>query len=246
MPQPIRTFRDDTGEAWLVLDNGHAIPLVTGSGDVGPAGPQGPQGPQGPPGPAGETGPSGSTGPQGPAGPTGPQGPPGPGVTDHGALTGLGDDDHPQYATKVALTTATDVWFSSLDRSSAVAVGGGATYDIAWESRNTDPDQIAFGWSSAGIQIPKAGVYLARLVVDYTNTTAGGRIALHTLINGGTTVDYGDRYYLPAVKALVNTTVAIRACNVGDVLSGRVVAFEQGLTLNVARLTVVGPINRGV
>lgn len=39
-------------------------------------------------------------GPQGPEGPTGPQGPPGPpgtGVSDHGALTGLSDDDHSQY-----------------------------------------------------------------------------------------------------------------------------------------------------
>lgn len=44
-------------------------------------------------------------GPQGPPGPPGPQGPAGPpgdggsGVTDHGALTGLADDDHPQYVT---------------------------------------------------------------------------------------------------------------------------------------------------
>lgn len=39
-------------------------------------------------------------GPQGPPGPEGPMGPPGSGgggVTDHGALTGLSDDDHPQY-----------------------------------------------------------------------------------------------------------------------------------------------------
>lgn len=34
----------------------------------------------------------GAPGAQGPAGPAGP-----PGTTDHGALTGLADDDHPQY-----------------------------------------------------------------------------------------------------------------------------------------------------
>lgn len=53
--------------------------------------------------PGGIPGPEGPEGPEGPAGPTGPQGPPGEdgvggGVTDHGALTGLGDNDHPQYA----------------------------------------------------------------------------------------------------------------------------------------------------
>lgn len=39
---------------------------------------------------------------QGLPGPVGPQGPPGSGggVTDHGALTGLSDDDHPQYLTQ--------------------------------------------------------------------------------------------------------------------------------------------------
>lgn len=55
-------------------------------------------GPQGPPGPAvaGPEGPPGADstvpGPEGPAGPPGP-----PGVTDHGAVTGLSDDDHPHY-----------------------------------------------------------------------------------------------------------------------------------------------------
>ena len=37
------------------------------------------------------------TGPAGPSGPAGPAGPAGTGGGDHGALTGLGDDDHPQY-----------------------------------------------------------------------------------------------------------------------------------------------------
>lgn len=39
----------------------------------------------------------GPPGPQGPAGPDGPTGSDGP--SDHGALTGLSDDDHPQYLT---------------------------------------------------------------------------------------------------------------------------------------------------
>src|SRR5258706_9380479 len=34
--------------------------------------------------------------------------PPAAGVTDHGALTGLNDDDHPQYTTNAEATTIAD------------------------------------------------------------------------------------------------------------------------------------------
>jgi microcystin-dependent protein len=64
-------------------------------GTPGTAGSQGEPGPVGPPGPAGPAGPEGPAGPQGPAGPGGQPG--GPGVTDHSQLTGLLNDDHPQY-----------------------------------------------------------------------------------------------------------------------------------------------------
>jgi hypothetical protein len=97
-------------------------------GPAGSTGPAGPAGPQGSTGPAGPTGPKGDAGPKGDTGLTGPQGPAGPGVpvggstgqvlakasaadhdttwatpsggiTDHGDLAGLADDDHPQYHT---------------------------------------------------------------------------------------------------------------------------------------------------
>src|SRR5690606_31894 len=55
-------------------------------------------------GPAGPAGPAGATGPQGPAGPQGP-----PGTTDHGMLTGLGDDDHPQYVMTGEVDSVTTV-----------------------------------------------------------------------------------------------------------------------------------------
>lgn len=47
----------------------------------------------------GSQGPQGIQGPQGPQGIQGPQGPAGSGggSSDHGALTGLADDDHPHY-----------------------------------------------------------------------------------------------------------------------------------------------------
>lgn len=40
----------------------------------------------------------------------GPQGPPGGGSADHGSLTGLGDDDHPQYVLRSILTTNGDLF----------------------------------------------------------------------------------------------------------------------------------------
>lgn len=62
----------------------------------------GPRGIQGPTGVQGIQGPAGATGPQGSQGPQGIQGIQGEGATgatgDHGFLTGLGDDDHAQYA----------------------------------------------------------------------------------------------------------------------------------------------------
>lgn len=67
-------------------------------GDPGAQGETGPQGDAGPQGPQGDPGADGATGPQGPQGDTGPQGETGPpGTTDHGAQTGLADDDHTQY-----------------------------------------------------------------------------------------------------------------------------------------------------
>jgi hypothetical protein len=75
---------------------------------------------------AGRQGATGATGPQGPAGPTGPQGPAGTGVTDHGALTGLGDDDHPQYQRADATFTSTDP-FTITDESLVVTTGAAVT-----------------------------------------------------------------------------------------------------------------------
>jgi hypothetical protein len=96
------------------------------TGATGPIGPTGATGAQGPKGDTGDTGPQGPPGEDGEDGADGAQGPAGPGVaaggttgqvlkkasntdydtewddevtviTDHGALSGLADDDHPQY-----------------------------------------------------------------------------------------------------------------------------------------------------
>lgn len=84
----------------------YVVPLPSQGAD----GVNGTQGTPGPSGPPGQRGPVGATGPAGPAGPTGATGPQGPsGPTDHGALSGLLDDDHPQYVMNGeanAITTA--------------------------------------------------------------------------------------------------------------------------------------------
>lgn len=71
------------------------------AGETGPAGAAGADGLQGAAGTQGEPGPAGPAGPAGPVGPAGPQGPVGqpggPGIVDHSQLTGLLNDDHPQY-----------------------------------------------------------------------------------------------------------------------------------------------------
>jgi hypothetical protein len=72
---PVRSYTDHDGVGWLMLSNGARIRLPEGGGGGEP-------GPPGPPGEPGEPGPAG---------------PPGTGVTDHGALSGLADDDHTQY-----------------------------------------------------------------------------------------------------------------------------------------------------
>jgi len=121
-------------------------------GPIGPAGPQGfpgaagPQGVQGDPGPQGLTGPAGPSGSQGPAGPQGVQGDPGPqgpagppGTTDHGALTGLSDDDHPQYIKEgdanrvttvmIADSNITNAKISAVDPSKISPQGAGSGLD---------------------------------------------------------------------------------------------------------------------
>lgn len=87
----VRGEQGERGEAGAIGPQGE-------QGLQGEQGPVGPQGEQGEPGVQGPVGPVGQAGPPGPAGPQGEQGPPGTGgITDHGGLTGLGDDDHPQY-----------------------------------------------------------------------------------------------------------------------------------------------------
>lgn len=121
-PQGVQGEKGDKGDKGDTGDTGpQGIQGIQGiKGDTGDTGPQGPQGETGPQGPKGDTG---DTGPKGDTGDTGPQGAglptggtsgqiltkntgtdydyqwqtPASGVTDHGMLTGLGDDDHTQY-----------------------------------------------------------------------------------------------------------------------------------------------------
>jgi len=106
----------------VVVDNLH---LITRGGTVVDAGNvRGAPGPTGPastvPGPAGPTGPKGDKGDTGPAGPSA-------GVTDHGDLTGLTDDDHTQYFNQARLNADGHVLFIG----SPAAVKADTTHNIA-------------------------------------------------------------------------------------------------------------------
>ena len=110
----IWAFSPDGALLYLLGDQSTGAAGPTGAtGATGPMGPPGADGfegadgatgPAGTPGATGATGATGAAGADGAAGAPGPQGPPGadgadgadgtPGATDHGALTGLADDDH--------------------------------------------------------------------------------------------------------------------------------------------------------
>jgi hypothetical protein len=98
------TFAND---GWEVSDSTGALMGIGAQGATGLTGPQGVAGSVGAQGAKGDTG---SSGAQGAAGATGAQGSTGaqgaPGSTDHGALTGLSDDDHSQYIHNAPATTA--------------------------------------------------------------------------------------------------------------------------------------------
>lgn len=117
----------------------YVVPLPA-EGEPGTAGSKGDQGNDGPQGPAGAVGPPGPTGAQGPTGATGPQGPAGPpGATDHGALTGLSDDDHPQYVmggetnsvstAMIADSAVTNAKIASVDPGKISPQGAGSGLD---------------------------------------------------------------------------------------------------------------------
>lgn len=105
-------------EAQTVIDGsvqGDNLILVTRGGTPIDAGNvRGPKGDTGATGAAGAVGAPGPAGPTGPTGPQGPQGDPGPssGVTDHGQLSGLSDDDHPQYYNAARLAGAAGYVFN--------------------------------------------------------------------------------------------------------------------------------------
>lgn len=90
----------------------------------------------------------GPTGPQGPAGPQGEVGPVGPtgGVTDHGLLTGLTDDDHPQYHTDargdVRYYTRAEIDTLMEDAGTAVFVDGVKVTTFEVDSTPVTPESI--------------------------------------------------------------------------------------------------------
>ncbi len=145
--------------------------LSIASGTVGPTGAQGPTGATGATGPQG---PAGATGPQGPAGATGPQGPAGSGVTDHGALTGLGDDDHPQYQHAHPTFTSTSP-FTITDESFVLTTGSAVTLPDATSNAGRT---VLVGAAAVVVTVSPAGT-------DSINISSGVVTSYRVLVSSG-------------------------------------------------------------
>src|SRR5690606_22682510 len=135
----------------------------------------------------GEQGPQGPEGPQGPQGEQGPKGDPG-GVTDHGDLTGLEDDDHPQYLT-VTRHDADDhssfpgtakVYRSSIrgflsdhqsipDSANTVVVFDGVVFE-------DDPNgDFSLNTSTGVVTFANAGIYQVMATLAFASNSVGVR-----------------------------------------------------------------------
>jgi hypothetical protein len=163
----------------------------TGATGGGYSGATGPTGGTGPAGPTGATGVAGATGPSGgPTGATGPQGPSG--VSDHGALTGLADDDHLQYQRAESVTVGAD---HTVTTESMILVGeAGVTITLPDAASNdgrtitilagSDPATV----ESAGSDIINAGVTTYTISgtnnVAFTSTDVGVPVWITTNVTG--------------------------------------------------------------
>lgn len=206
MPIPVTAddvadvLRGDSAFLDAVMGEQGARGTQGGQGPQGEQGPAGPQGERGEPGARGPVGPVGPAGPPGPSGPQGEQGPPGGGgggVTDHGNLTGLGDDDHPQYvmhdesdsitafmlADNSVTTASIDdnaVTLSKIDTTGANAgqsiVFNGAT--LNWQSSPAPQPIVEFNESDFSVSLTTSW----QTVIDVDiNVPANGRV--HIIAN---------------------------------------------------------------
>jgi hypothetical protein len=111
----------------------------------------------------------GATGPTGPQGPEGPQGPPG--TTDHGLLTGLADDDHPQYHTD----TRALAWLNAR----SIADLATKTHALLSALTADDHTQYALLVGRSGGQTLKGGTASGnKLTLESTNDATKGDIDL--------------------------------------------------------------------
>jgi hypothetical protein len=135
----------------------------------------------------------------------------GSGVTDHGALTGLSDDDHAQYHNdargdaRYAVTSHSHSFASITAKPTTLA--GYSISDAAALSHNHDASYSAIGHAHAGIYQP--------LATPLTNTTAAFTTAQETKLSGiatGATANSSDATLL----ARANHTGTQTASTVSD------------------------------
>jgi hypothetical protein len=217
-PQGIQGIQGVQGDTGLTGATGPQGP----QGDVGATGPTGATGATGSTGSTGPTGPTGATGPTGPTGPAGADGAglpvggsdnqiltkqsatdydyawetPVAGVTDHGLLSGLSDDDHTQYALADGsrgsfATTAQGTLAASASQPGHTHTATNITdfdTEVANNSAVTaNTAKISFDSTSS---TKLAGIETAADVTDATNVNAAG-----ATMNSDTTMA-GNSYFL--------------------------------------------------
>jgi len=132
------------------------------------------------------------------------------GVTDHGALTGLGDDDHSQYLRKATLTTKGDLYVAT-GSGTVVRVGVG-TNDQVLTADSTQASGVK--WAASGV---------------------GGSVGKWTV---ETKTDNYNVQTTDVAKTLVMNSALDKAFNLPSVGAGDVGLWFTFIKLGAGKLTI--------
>jgi hypothetical protein len=261
-PQGIQGIQGVQGDTGLTGATGPQGP----QGDVGATGPTGATGATGSTGSTGPTGPTGATGPTGPTGPAGADGAglpvggsdnqiltkqsatdydyawetPVAGVTDHGLLSGLSDDDHTQYALADGsrgsfATTAQGTLAASASQPGHTHTATNITdfdTEVANNSAVTaNTAKISFDSTSS---TKLAGIETAADVTDATNVNAAG-----ATMNSDTTLA-GNGYFLDEDNMASDSAVKVASQQSIKAYVDAAITAAKASLLPVGSIVVLG------